>query len=73
MEEMEDLLKYLKTRETLLKQGLHVSDEAPGEKRTSALEANAKQDQMDRLLKEMRELIELLKSEKQGKKAPESN
>ena len=74
LEEIEDFLKYLQTRESILKQGLHISEgrNAGGISAESKVETKPKQDQMELLLKEMRELIEQLKAERQAKKAPDA-
>ncbi len=74
MTEMEDLLKYLKTRESLLRQGLHVSEESYEDRsgKEAKGETKPKPDQMELLLKEMRELVEQLKAERQAKKAAET-
>jgi RNA polymerase sigma factor (sigma-70 family) len=63
MEEMEDLLKYLKTRETVLKQGLQISEGG-----NSQAETKPKPDQMELLFKEILERVEQLKA----KKAPDA-
>jgi RNA polymerase sigma factor (sigma-70 family) len=65
MDEMEELLKYLKTRETVLKHRRNVSDEPIHDKSSSG------PPQGDPLIKELRELIEQLKADRQAKKAPE--
>ena len=62
LNELEDLLKYVKTRAALLSHGLKGDEGATVGKR----------DSMEPLLGELRELIELLKAERQAKKAPEA-
>jgi RNA polymerase sigma factor (sigma-70 family) len=84
--EIEDLLKYLKARETLLKlkHGLSASEQATftapathagaggGGGRGGVVqdETKHKPDQVELLIKEMRELVEQLKAERQAREAP---
>jgi RNA polymerase sigma factor (sigma-70 family) len=71
LNEMEDLIKYLKTRETLLSHqlngcfGITFGDDSNPE-----AQAKAKRESMEPLLKELRELIELLKAERKVREAP---
>ncbi len=72
LKEMEDLIKYLRTRETLrtyesLNGCLGITF---GETPSGDAQAKAKRDAMEPLLKEVRELIELLKAERQAREAP---
>ena len=66
---MKDLIEDLKIRETVMKLGSGQPVEAKGDR----VEADAKRERepMTLLVKELRELVEVLKSEKQAKKAPE--
>ena len=65
IKEMEDLLKYLKTRESILRQGLGISEgRGSGGFGEGEAESKAKTDQVDQLIKEMRELINQVKAER---------
>jgi len=67
--EMEDLIADLKARQTVMKLASVQAEETKEEGSKSEGEAKRDREQMDLLLKEMRELIGLLKAERQGKPA----
>jgi RNA polymerase sigma factor (sigma-70 family) len=77
VEEMNELIEVLKNQEQIKKllapkrqqMGGFGAEAGPA----PSAEAKQRQDQMDLLLKEMRELVELLKAERQVKKAPAAN
>ena len=73
LSEMKNLIELFKTREQIMKLSSGQSEEKHEEAASNKQHEEAKQDreQMNLLLKEMRELIALLKSERQTKKAAE--
>jgi RNA polymerase sigma factor (sigma-70 family) len=67
--EMEDLIADLKTRQTVMKLASVQAEATKEEGSKSEGEAKRDRERMDLLLKEMQELIGLLKAERQGKPA----
>jgi RNA polymerase sigma factor (sigma-70 family) len=70
LEEMKQLIEELKIREEVMKLGSGKSMD--GRLQRGGDEAKRDREQMDALLKEVRELIELMKAERQAREAPAS-